>query len=307
MELGEKTHMVGSNENRVTYPEFYKMPDGNVLFLYRDGASGSGNLLLNKYDVKSGQWSRLQSNLISGEGQRNAYWQAFVDLKGTIHLSWVWRESPDVASNHDMAYACSKDGGLTWQNSKGVQYELPITAANAEYAVRIPQQRELINQTGMSADDNGTPFIVSYWREAATDIPQYKLIYHTGTAWKVRSLDFRKTPFSLSGAGTKRIPISRPQVMVKGKGAKATVLILFRDEERGNRPSSVHIKRLKNEEYDLMDLRDISLGSWEPTYDTELWRTKKILNLFIQHAEQKDGEGVFQSPAQTVKVLEWKP
>lgn len=307
LDLSEEIPMVGTNENNVTYPEFYKMPNGDILFLYRDGASGAGDLLINKYDLKSGQWTRLQSNLISGEGKRNAYWQVFVDHQGTIHLSWVWRESPDVASNHDMAYACSKDGGLTWQNSKGIHYELPITAANAEYAVRIPQGSELINQTAMAADGDGKPFIVSYWREAGTDIPQYKLIYQIGTDWQVRSLDFRKTPFSLSGAGTKRIPISRPQVMIKGKGAKASVWVLFRDEERGSKPSAVYIKRLKNTGYQIIDLDDASLGSWEPTYDTELWRTKKTLNLFIQNTEQKDGEGVFQSPAQKVKVLRWKP
>ena len=33
------------------------------------------------------------ANLVSGEGKRNAYWQAVTDKKGTIHISWVWRES----------------------------------------------------------------------------------------------------------------------------------------------------------------------------------------------------------------------
>ena len=56
------------------------------------------------------------------EGKRNAYWQACVGANGAIHLSWVWRESASVESNHDMAYACSKDGGKTWQVQWPIHY-----------------------------------------------------------------------------------------------------------------------------------------------------------------------------------------
>lgn len=94
----------------------------------------------------------MQNNLIDGQNKRNAYWQTCIDEKGTIHVSWVWRETPDVSSNHDMCYACSKDGGITWQKSTGEKYTLPITAATAEYAVRIPQKSELINQTSMATE-----------------------------------------------------------------------------------------------------------------------------------------------------------
>ena len=73
MVLGEKESMVGRNERNVTYPEFFRMPDGDLVFMYRDGASGNGNLVMNKYDAERGTWSRLHDNLIDGEGTRNAY------------------------------------------------------------------------------------------------------------------------------------------------------------------------------------------------------------------------------------------
>jgi Neuraminidase (sialidase) len=56
-----------------------------------------------------------------------------------------------------MAYACSKDGGKTWQKTSGEKYQLPINASNAEYACKIPQNSELINQTSMVADQAGNP------------------------------------------------------------------------------------------------------------------------------------------------------
>jgi hypothetical protein len=306
LNLSEKMPMTGSNEGNVSYPEFYKLPDGNLIFLYRDGESGKGNLVINKYNTTTKTWSNLHKNLISGEDIRNAYWQACVDVQGTIHLSWTWRETPDVASNHDIAYACSRDGGKTWEKSNAEKYNLPISYATAEYMQRIPEKSELINQTSMAADENGNPTIATYWRDATTTIPQYHLIYHDKKGWETITLDFRKTPFSLSGAGTKRIPISRPQVLVKGSGDNATVIMVFRDEERGNKPSALIIDKLGEKKWRIMDLSNQSLGSWEPTYDTELWKEKKILNLFVQRAEQADGEGSTDLPPQAVQVLEWK-
>lgn len=307
LDLGPERSMIGKDEQYVTYPEFFKMPDGSLLFLYRDGGSGSGNLVMNSYDPKNGKWTRLHRNLIDGEGKRNAYWQAYVDNQGTIHLSWVWRESPDVASNHDMAYACSKDGGLTWESTAGVQYTLPINESTAEYAVRIPQSSELINQTSMAADDDGHPFIATYWRAKGSTIPQYKLIYYRKGAWQVRSFDFRKMSFSLSGHGTKEIPIARPQLMVKGKRDKVAVMLLFRDKERLSRASVLTLNKLTDDDYQLFDLNDESLGAWEPSYDTEMWRNKRRLSLFVQATDQKDGEGLLESGPSKVRVIEWTP
>jgi len=82
----------------------------------------------------------------------------------------------------------------------------------AEYVCHIPQKSELINQTSMYADEDGNPFIASYWKDKGDSIPQYHIIYKTGAEWTVQNTGFRKTAFSLSGAGTKRIPVSRPQI-----------------------------------------------------------------------------------------------
>jgi plastocyanin len=300
LDLTDKMPMTGTSEQRVSYPEFYSLPNGNLLFFYRDGQSGQGNLILNQYDAKSQKWVQLHNNLIDGEGKRNAYWQANVDAKGGVHVSWVWRESPDVASNHDLAYARSMDGGKTWEKSTGEKYSLPITAQTAEYAGKIPQKSELINQTSMFVDKKGHPFIATYWREAGDSTPQYHIVYKTNRQWQTQNLGFRKTPFSLSGMGTKRIPISRPQIVVN----KSKPIIVFRDAERGDKVSIAICQNLKKKKWRIFDLNDEPVGSWEPTFDTELWKNKGILHLFIQKTEQIDGEGKANNPPQMVKVLE---
>jgi hypothetical protein len=298
--------MIGRDEDSLSYPEFFRLPDGGLLFLYRDGGSGRGNLVLNRWDGASG-WRRVADNLISGEGRRSAYWQAFVDGQGTIHVSWVWRESPDVASNHDMAYARSRDGGATWEDSSGRPYTLPITAASAEYAARIPQNSELINQTSMAADAQGHPYIASYWRDQGSTVPQYRVLYHTGSAWRRLDLDFRRMPFSLGGMGTKAIPIARPQILVGQSGEKPAGLLVFRDSERGDRVSVVRIADFTTGRWKVEDLGDAPVGAWEPSFDTELWRRQGLLHLFVQPVRQVDGEGVASVPPSAVQVLQWRP
>ena len=298
--LGEKEPMTGDDENDVTYPEFYRMPDGDLLFVYRSGASGRGNLVLNRYDLRSRKWSRVQSVLIDGENQRNAYWQLYMDNKGVIHLSWVWRETWFVETNHDLCYAYSPDEGKTWYKSTGEKYILPIRKDNAEYAWRIPQNSELINQTSMSTDADGHPYIVTYWRDADSDIPQYRLVWNDGISWQSRQIMNRTHGFSLKGGGTKMIPISRPRVAVDSGKA----YFVFRDEERGSKVSVAYTDNIKSGEWRVKDLTDFSVDAWEPSYDTELWKTHKKLHIFVQETHQGDGEKVKDSEATPVYVLE---
>ena len=303
LEMTSELPMTGSLEQQVSYPEFHSLPNGNILFLYRDGQSGQGNLVINRYNTKEKTWTQLHKNLIDGERKRNAYWQACVDKKGTVHLSWVWRESADVASNHDMCYARSMDGGLSWENSKVGKYQLPINAATAEYVCRIPQKSELINQTSMYANEDGSPLIASYWREGGDSIPQYHVICKLNDKWEVKNVGTRKTAFTLSGVGTKRIPVSRPQIISWKKSGREAVALIFRDEERGSKISVAANNNISGNNWKLIDLSTESVGSWEPTYDTELWKHKKRLNLFVQLSDQQDAEGKADIKPQPVKVL----
>jgi hypothetical protein len=303
LDLTDKLAMTGKEESSVSYPEFYRLPDGDMLFLYRNGASGRGNLVLNHYYTKTKTWERVQSNLIDGEGERSPYWQACVDAKGIFHISWVWRETPDVASNHDILYAKSPDGGKTWQRSNNEPQPMPINAANAENVVHIAQRSELINSTSMCTNAAGHIFIATYWRAGFAASPQYRLIWFDGSRWDTQEISDRKTAFSLSGAGTKKIPLSRPQVLAQGK----KVYMIFRDAERGNFVSVSYNNNISKGEWKTIDISKQPVGQWEPSYDTELWRRKSIINIYMQLSGQGDGEKTEKIPAQEVSVLEWKP
>ena len=300
LDLTGKKSMTGIKEQQVTYPEFYKMPDGNLLFLYRDGASGRGNLLMNYYDRHTQSWSKLQENLIDGEGERNAYWQATVDQQGMIHLSWVWRETADVETNHDLCYAQSPDNGKSWTKSTGEAYDLPITQKSAEYIRRIPQGSGLSNQTSMCADADGFPYIAAIWRPRG-DVPQYHIVYFDGRSWQTIQATQRTQAFHLSGGGTKRLPMSRPQIVVDDN---KTVFLIYRDSERGNCVSMARNRDLTKNSWIFENLTSFSVGMWEPSYDTEMWRERQKLHLFVQKVGQGDGEQMEEMEPQMVSVLE---
>jgi hypothetical protein len=307
IDLTGQLAMTGKKERRVTYPEFHRFEQGDLLFLYRDGESGRGDLVFNHYDVASSTWSQPHANLIDGEGRRNAYWQACIDRYGVVHLSWVWRESWNVATNNDLCYARSDDGGQTWLKSTGERYELPITRRSAEVAWPVPQRSGLINQTSMCADSQGNPVIATYWCPRDSSVPQYWVVYHDGSAWQKQQVSRRTSPFRLNGVGTKRIPISRPQVFSAFNGTTDKFYMLFRDLERYNRVSLASCDDLSARQWRITDLTAVSVGQWEPSYDTELWSKSGELHVFVQNMGQGDNERIENLDAQDVSILEWRP
>ncbi len=302
--IGDKQSMVGELEDKATYPEFYKMTNGDLIFLYRDGSSGNGNLVMNHYDLKSKIWKRVHNNLIDGEGERNAYWQMCIDKRGTIHLSWVWRETGDVATNHDMCYARSMDKGLNWESSTGSKYNIPINANSAEYVMRIPQNSNLINQTSMTADEDGNPYIATYFKGGSDAGTQFKVIYKNNGIWKVSTVSKRNSNFILGGYGSRSVPISRPQIVIGQKNNEEKLHLIFRDEEMGNKVCLASTVISNNMDWAIKTLNDISMSRWEPSYDTELWKNKQLLHVYLQVTEQGNSETTVISPPTRVSVME---
>lgn len=288
LELTDKMPMTGRKDGVVTYPEFFNLPNGDLLFLYRDGGSGAGNTMLSRYDVKSEKWSVVQDAFINGEKERCSYTnQIAIDRKGVWHISWCWRETPAAHTNHDICYAKSDDEGKTWYKSTGEKYELPITQKNAEVVVAIPQNSELINQTSNTVDSKGNPFICQYWKPEGDVTPQFHLIFHNGKEWQVRQITKRKTPFTLADIGKKPIQISRPKVLI---GRNDRVYVIFRDVERGDGVSIAVADAPNYDKWTIEDISNTKLGPWEPAYDPYLWHRFGILHIFHQSVEWMDAK-----------------
>jgi hypothetical protein len=306
LELQSKQPMTGLAENAVTYPEFYALADGDLLCLYRDGASGKGDLVLNRYRTAQRRWVNIQPNLISGEGQRSAYWGAHVDQRGGLHLTWIWRESPDVASNHDIAYAFSADGGIQWTSIMGEKRSPPFTQARSDYAARIPMHRNLMNSPWMTADRNGKPYIVSYWSEGEASAPQFRMLRHDGSTWLNERITDRRDTFKLAGAATRRPPISRGVLLVEAQGTSAH--LVYRDDAEGGRALVSSTQAIGSGRWTQQELTRNSLGAWEPVIDPVQWDRHQQIHLLMQIVQQRDGDDAsYADAASPVGALLFDP
>jgi hypothetical protein len=219
-----------------------------------------------------------------------------------------------VATNHNICYAQSRDGGKTWTTADGKPLTVPITADSGEVALPIPEKSELINQTTIAADAAGHPYIATYYREAGSTVPQFHVVYHDGAAWRSSQIGNRTTPFSLAGAGTKRIPVSRPLIVADG-GTPSRLHVVFRDAERGERVTVATTADVTKNDWAVTDLtppppQGDAYGYWEPSADLSLWARDRVLHLFLQKTDQLDGgDNVTRGdlPPTRVYVLEYTP
>jgi len=152
-----------SLERRMTYPVFIGDHAGNLILKYRDGGSGNGNEIYNVYDAASSKWRHLLSApLVDGEGQRNAYFVGpILGPDRFFHLAWVWRDTPDAETNHDLSYARSRDL-VHWERSDGKALKLPITMAGAEIVDPVPIEAGMINNNTVVGFDGAGRVMITF-------------------------------------------------------------------------------------------------------------------------------------------------
>jgi arylsulfatase A-like enzyme len=196
--------MIGRDEERCTYPVFLKFPDGRLAFQYRSGSSGNGNTLFNVYDVESRSWRRLVDGpILDGEGKRNAYPHPPVPgPDGMFHLSWVWREAPDAAANHDLSYARSRDL-VAWEGADGRPVALPITLATPGMIVDpVPAGGGILNGTGQVGFDSLHRPVLAYFKHDAAGMSQAYVARWQDDGWRIVQVSDWNHRFAPEGRGT---------------------------------------------------------------------------------------------------------
>ena len=337
--LGPDSPMTG-RENTVTYPQFLKLPDGDLLFLFREVASGNGDTFLNRYDTATQTWDNVhrsgntQLPFIKGTGwtpNYNAY-PNMPQLGGPdgddLLLTWCWRYEPvggdspanenGYQTNNHFAFGKSTDAGLTWQHHDGTAYALPISrdgesgnpATKAEQIMDIPEGSSLINQASSCLDADGNPVIASWWApETASGNyrRQYMVVFRDDNGvWQKRAVSNR----TIDPTGTKYDEnfvrnLGRPIVVHDDRGR---IIVAYRDNQGSNGITIVHSLPKAEDPQRLVwiefDLTAENLGNYEPIIDNELWDRDRQLHFLYQAAT---GEG-YTAPANTASrfsILEW--
>jgi len=202
--LVQVDEMVGRNERRATYPKFMTGPDGRLIFHYRDGGSGNGNEIYNVYDVKTKAWTRFfDQPLVHGGGKANAYQRGPQrGPDGNYHLLWMWRDTPDVATNHDLSYARSQDL-KNWETAGGEPLDLPITMQDRGTIIDpVPPGGGLHNSNHHFTFDRQHRVVVTYYKHDPDGNTQAYAARFEDGGWKIQQLSDWRGKHIFKGGGS---------------------------------------------------------------------------------------------------------
>lgn len=242
-----------SLEKRMTYPVFLRNKQDQLIVKYRDGGSGNGSEVYNIYNVQSKSWSRLYANtFLDGEGKMSGYFEGpTLGPDGFFHLIWVWRNTPNAATNHSLSYAKSEDL-INWQNSNGEGISLPITAKNAEVVDPVPPFGGMINGNVKIGFDQKKRPIISYHKYDENGDTQMYVARKDGADWKaVKISDWKGFRWEFGGHGSLgrfKVRLYAPELLADNK---IGVLVRRNDDVMRFILDSDSLKRIKVEEADI--------------------------------------------------------
>ncbi|MGQ9504530.1 MAG: BNR repeat-containing protein [Thermogutta sp.] len=215
--------MVGQDEQRVTYPRFLFTSEGDLLFFYRDGASGRGRQFINIYNTTERSWRRLlRQPLLDGGEEMSAYPSGpILGPDGRWHMCWVWRDTPDCATNHDISYARSADL-VHWETVDGKPLDLPITPHTPGVVVDpVPVKQGLINVAHYVGFDPENRPVVTYHKYDEHGCSQIFNARWENERWVIRQTSQWDYRWEFSGGGSIRVEITSSRVYSLADGRLA--------------------------------------------------------------------------------------
>lgn len=330
--FGPDTTMTGA-EGNVTYPQFLTLPEGDLLYIFREGASGNGDVFLNRWSIATHSWTNVhfsggQQTFLKGTGwtpNYNAYLNMpQVDADGNLFLTWNWRYQSDspagesgYQTNTDYEYARSTNGGLSWLRQDGTPYVLPINrngengnpASMAETIVSIPEGSSLINQASMCLDATGKPVVSSWWAPGApaNHRRQYMVAFpDENDVWQLRQVSWRTNdPVGTKFGESAVRELGRPVVLADRDDR---LIVIYRDNFGSNGLTVVHTPPRamdpQRTNWTSFDLTTDNLGRYESQIDWERWARDNVVHLLYQPSR---GLGYVPpaNSASQVSVLEW--
>ena len=184
--------------------------ENELLFHYREGGNGNGNEIYNIYSTEEKKWKRLlDTPLTDGQGLMNAYQsQPTVMKDGWYHVYWVWRDTPDCSTNHDLSYMKSPDL-IHWYNAFGEPLELPATIEKRSVIVDpIPVKGGIINLAAkLCLDEKNNPVFVYHKYDQDGNLQFYIALTENGE-WMHKQITDWDYRWEFSGNGSINTEVS---------------------------------------------------------------------------------------------------
>jgi hypothetical protein len=132
----------------------------------------------------------------------NAYFEGPIrGPDGLFHLAWVWRDTPDCDTCHDVCYARSRDL-VHWERSDGTPLDLPITADTCEVVDPVPPGQGLINGLVRIGFDARHRPVLSYHAYDEAGRSQIRAARLEDGRWRIRQTSHWDHRWEFGGGGT---------------------------------------------------------------------------------------------------------
>ncbi|WP_250125028.1 BNR-4 repeat-containing protein [Chroococcidiopsis sp. CCMEE 29] len=301
------------DDEKLTYPTFVSLRNGDLLLLHRVGGLPGGDLSIKRYDIDKDCWIADSLPLLTGPLNQPGGATPYINVPvvgedGCVGLFYVWRllrgAGPEErVINAGVYYAESHDGLQTLETIGGFSLARPVTPQTSETVHAVPFDGNLINQTGACFTRQGWPVYAGYWNDL-DGVPQIGIIFYTGRTWRVQQSYCNTTRFHLSGRGTLPIPLSRPIVVCDKDDC---LYLLFRSHEHSGALMAYILfpPDYAFETGGFCKLWNEDLGYYEPVIDTSALVERGVLSLYLQFCGfRADGHAGNPAPAEAI-VAEW--
>ena len=209
-----------------------------------------------------------------------------------FHIHWVWRDTPDCATNQHLSYARSRDL-IHWESASGRQIQLPIRYSHRELLVDpIPPGGGIINGGHHIAFDAANRPMLAYHKADPGGNMQLYLARPGREAWETRVLTAWNTPVHFSGNGS--MPFIGIAITRFGEISPGILGIGYHHKDHGGGMLQLDAKSLRPVK------RKISI---RPDYPPELYRTtSRFPGMQIQLRRGPDKS----TGSDFIHVLQWE-
>jgi hypothetical protein len=167
-----------------------------------------------------------------------------------------------------------------------------------------------MNSPAITADDQGRPYVTTYWSASPGAPPRFHVVHREGTVWQSIDGPARSDVFTLSGGGTKAPPISRAVVLVERAGRASRIHLIYRDSgpAGSGRVTAATLERPGAQTWTVRELTSEPVGAWEPAIDPAAWAGLRQVHVLVQRVTQRDGDDRTGVAAPTpIGLLVWSP
>lgn len=196
------------DKKHCSYPCFFLNRNTNeLMFTYRDGGSGNGDLYL--YVFKKGRWEFVDVLFAGKNSSDNNYVFGLVgeqpqDLynpyTGYYELLYLWRETPNASTCKRLCYVRTRDF-RSFENSKGEPVKLPLTSSTTACVIDdVPVNGGLLNTCWRMCSTSFGTFIVYHKYDSNGDSQLYSVLINSAenkmvgptplTRWKKGRYEF---------------------------------------------------------------------------------------------------------------------